>query len=221
MAKLIRGGMSVARLNLSHGTQADHQARLDLVRRSARDAGVGGGPRGSAGTQIRLGTFVDERVDLMRASVSPSPPAMFPGARRPAPPHTAISPMTSESAMRSHRRRERHAAGRGGRCHRGRVRGARRRPREEQQQGDQPSGVIVSVPALSEKDIDDLRWASTLMWTWWRCPSLQRPEDIDDVRRIMDEQGVHRPILAKIEATGRRSSVGDHRDVRRHHGRAR
>ncbi|MCG8348988.1 MAG: pyruvate kinase, partial [Chloroflexales bacterium] len=38
IARLTNAGMDVARLNFSHGTQADHAARLDMVRRAAADA---------------------------------------------------------------------------------------------------------------------------------------------------------------------------------------
>ena len=37
--ELIAAGMNMARLNLSHGSYEEHQARLDLVRKSAVEAG--------------------------------------------------------------------------------------------------------------------------------------------------------------------------------------
>ena len=38
---LIRHGMSVARLNLSHGSHEDHQRRIHMVRRASEATGVG------------------------------------------------------------------------------------------------------------------------------------------------------------------------------------
>src|SRR5262245_64123124 len=55
---LADAGMDVARFNLSHGTQAEHEERLESVRRVAADSG-----RGIAvlvdlqGPKIRLGRF--------------------------------------------------------------------------------------------------------------------------------------------------------------------
>ncbi len=60
-------------------------------------------------------------------------------------------------------------------------------------------GVAVSVPALSEKDIDDLRWALHLRADLIALSFVRSAEDIKDVRAIMDEEGVHLPVLAKIE----------------------
>ncbi|RMD81774.1 MAG: pyruvate kinase, partial [Chloroflexi bacterium] len=39
IAGLIRAGMNVARLNFSHGTHAEHAARIAMVRRAAAEAG--------------------------------------------------------------------------------------------------------------------------------------------------------------------------------------
>ncbi|MTB21383.1 MAG: pyruvate kinase, partial [Actinobacteria bacterium] len=38
--QLIAAGMNMARLNLSHGSYAEHQSRLDAVRNAAKKAGV-------------------------------------------------------------------------------------------------------------------------------------------------------------------------------------
>ena len=61
-------------------------------------------------------------------------------------------------------------------------------------------GVAVSVPALSEKDREDLRWALTRADADMIALSFVRSaSDIDDVHAIMDEVGVRLPVIAKIE----------------------
>jgi pyruvate kinase len=40
LAEMIAAGMNVARLNLSHGSHGEHQARLDRIREVAAEMGV-------------------------------------------------------------------------------------------------------------------------------------------------------------------------------------
>jgi pyruvate kinase len=60
-------------------------------------------------------------------------------------------------------------------------------------------GVAVSVPAMSEKDIDDLRWALRLGVDLIALSFVRSAADLDDVQKIMDEEGKRLPVIAKIE----------------------
>ncbi len=60
-------------------------------------------------------------------------------------------------------------------------------------------GVAVSVPALSEKDQDDLRWALKLGADIIALSFVRSAKDFEDVKRIMDEEGRTVPVVAKIE----------------------
>ncbi|MDO5501532.1 MAG: pyruvate kinase [Actinomycetia bacterium] len=60
-------------------------------------------------------------------------------------------------------------------------------------------GVAVSVPALSEKDKEDLRFALSLRVDFIALSFVRSARDMDDVRAIMDEVGVTVPVIAKIE----------------------
>jgi pyruvate kinase len=60
-------------------------------------------------------------------------------------------------------------------------------------------GVAVSVPAMSEKDIDDLRWGLKAGADFIALSFVRSAKDIDDVHRIMDEEGIRLPVIAKIE----------------------
>jgi pyruvate kinase len=60
-------------------------------------------------------------------------------------------------------------------------------------------GVAVSVPALSEKDKEDLRFALHLTVDFIALSFVRSAKDVEDVRAIMDEEDVHVPVIAKIE----------------------
>ena len=60
-------------------------------------------------------------------------------------------------------------------------------------------GVAVSVPALSEKDRDDLRFAMRLGVDMIALSFVRSADDIVDVHEIMDEFGTRLPVIAKIE----------------------
>src|SRR5690606_28018178 len=60
-------------------------------------------------------------------------------------------------------------------------------------------GVAVSVPALSDKDEDDLRWALKLGADFIALSFVRSAKDYEDVRRVMEEEGRTVPVIAKIE----------------------
>ncbi|MBC7298402.1 MAG: pyruvate kinase, partial [Demequina sp.] len=60
-------------------------------------------------------------------------------------------------------------------------------------------GVAVSVPALSEKDEDDLRWGLRLGADFIALSFVRSAADYDDVARIMAEEGITLPVIAKVE----------------------
>jgi len=60
-------------------------------------------------------------------------------------------------------------------------------------------GVAVSVPAMSGKDCDDLRWALRNGIDMVALSFVRSAADIDIVHQIMDEQGRRVPVIAKIE----------------------
>ena len=60
-------------------------------------------------------------------------------------------------------------------------------------------GVAVSVPAMSDKDEADLRWALKLGADIIALSFVRNAGDYDDVRRIMEEEGRVLPVIAKVE----------------------
>ena len=80
-------------------------------------------------------------------------------------------------------------------------------------------GVAVSVPALSEKDKEDLRWGIEQDADFIALSFVRSAEDIKDVHEIMDEMGKRIPVIAKIEKPQAVEALEDIIEVfDRHHG---
>ncbi|PIE26248.1 MAG: pyruvate kinase [Micrococcales bacterium] len=63
---LIHAGMNVARINLSHGSHEEHHERCQMVRQAAQDAGRTVAILADLqGPKIRLGTFADGPIELV------------------------------------------------------------------------------------------------------------------------------------------------------------
>jgi pyruvate kinase len=60
-------------------------------------------------------------------------------------------------------------------------------------------GVAVSVPAMSDKDCDDLRWALRQGVDMVALSFVRSAKDIEIVHEIMAEEGRRIPVIAKIE----------------------
>ena len=60
-------------------------------------------------------------------------------------------------------------------------------------------GVDISAPALTLKDIDDLRFALAAGVDLVALSFVRHPSDVESARSIMDEVGQRVPVLAKLE----------------------
>jgi pyruvate kinase len=60
-------------------------------------------------------------------------------------------------------------------------------------------GVAVNVPALSDKDEDDLRWGLKLGADYIALSFVRNAADVERVHEIMAEEGRKVPVIAKIE----------------------
>jgi pyruvate kinase len=197
---LVEAGMDVARLNFSHGTHAEHEAVYRLVREAARASGRPVGVLADLqGPKIRLGAFADgaaewrtgdtvvitsERVlgtpDRVSCTYDKLPQEVHPGDRLLVDDGNVILEVTA-------------VTGPDIRClvvEGGRV---------SDHKGISLPNVAISVPALSEKDADDLRFALALGVDLVALSFVRSPEDIKLVHAVMEEAGLRRPVLAKIE----------------------
>jgi len=198
--ELVYAGMDVARLNMSHGSHEDHKRAYDLVRRAADASGHGVGIFADLqGPKIRLERFADGPVVLNRgqrwtittrdilgdATICGTTYKGLPGDVKPGDPlliDDGKIRLRVESVDETEVVTEVLVGG-----------------PVSNNKGINLPGVAVSVPALSEKDIEDLRFALSLSVDFVALSFVRSGADAADVRRIMDEEGVHVPVIAKIE----------------------
>jgi pyruvate kinase len=198
--ELVDAGMDVARLNMSHGSHADHEKVYRMVREAADQTGHGVGIVADLqGPKIRLGLVPDGPVQLQEGAEFTITTRDVAG--------TATTCSTTYTGLPG----DVHA-GDPILIDDGKVRlevlsvdGPDVLTRVvvpgpiSNNKGINLPGVAVSVPAMSEKDIDDLRWALHMTVDFIALSFVRSAADVDDVRKIMEEEDVFLPVIAKIE----------------------
>ncbi|MEE1942202.1 pyruvate kinase [Streptomyces sp. TRM 70361] len=197
---LVEAGMDVARLNLSHGSHAEHEERYRRVRRASEATGRSVGILADLqGPKIRLGRFREGPVLLERGDEFTITTESVEGDREQCGttyeglaedigPGEAILVDDGRVALRVTAvdgPRVRTLVTEGGMV--------------SDHKGLNLPGVAVSVPALSDKDIEDLRWALRTGVDVIALSFVRSGRDIADVHRVMKEEGRHLPVIAKIE----------------------
>jgi pyruvate kinase len=197
---LVEAGMDVARFNLSHGSYDEHEQRYRNVRKAAEATGRNVGVLVDLqGPKIRLGTFADGPVRLNNGDSFTITTEDVPGTRYQC--STTYKGLPGDVCEGDNILVD------DGRVHLKAVRidGPRvvttviEGGTVSNHKGINLPGVAVSVPALSEKDIDDLRWGLHLGADMIALSFVRDARDIDDVHRIMDEEGIRLPVIAKVE----------------------
>ncbi|AWI27911.1 pyruvate kinase [Streptomyces sp. ICN441] len=197
---LVEAGMDVARLNLSHGTCADHEERYRHVRKASDETGRSVGVLADLqGPKIRLGRFREgpvllERGEQFTITVEPVEGdrdicgTTHAGLAEDVTPGERILVDDGRVSLEV-------TAVDGPRVHTTVVEGGV----ISDHKGLNLPGVAVSVPALSEKDVEDLRWAIRTGADVIALSFVRSGRDIEDVHRVMDEEGRRLPVIAKIE----------------------
>ncbi|MCT9820207.1 pyruvate kinase [Microbacterium sp. W1N] len=197
---IIEAGVDVTRLNLSHGDYSEHEVRFANVRKAADDAG-----RPVAilvdlqGPKIRLGKFSDGPHDLavgetlrittedvvgtrdlvgttfkgLAGDVKPGDSLLIDDGKVRVEVTSVDGPVVTTQVV---------------------VAGT-----VSNNKGINLPGVAVSVPALSEKDEQDLRWGLKAGCDLIALSFVRDAADITRVHEIMAEEGRKVPVIAKIE----------------------
>ncbi|WP_244927626.1 pyruvate kinase [Nocardioides sp. W7] len=199
--ELVYAGMDVARLNMSHGTHEDHAESYRLVREAADASGHGVGIFADLqGPKIRLEKFADGPVQLRRGQVWTITTRDVPGDAQicgttykglPGDVKVGDPILIDDGKLRLRVT----GVENGTDVHTEVLVGGK----VSNNKGINLPGVAVSVPALSEKDIRDLRFALALSVDFVALSFVRSAADAEDVRRIMREEGVLVPVIAKIE----------------------
>ncbi|MFG2677990.1 pyruvate kinase [Streptomyces sp. NPDC048392] len=198
---LVDAGMDIARFNFSHGTHAEHEERYHRVRKASDETGRSVGTLADLqGPKIRLGHFVEgpvllERGDRFTITVEEG----VEGDRHTC--GTTYAGLADDVAPG-----ERVLVDDGKVCLEVTgVDGPRVRTKVVEggmvsdHKGLNLPGVAVSVPALSKKDEDDLRFALRGGFDVIALSFVRSGRDVLDVHRIMDEEGRRLPVIAKVE----------------------
>ncbi len=198
--ELVYAGMDVARLNMSHGSHEDHAESYRLVREASDASGHGVGIFADLqGPKIRLATFADGPVLLRRGQEWTITTRDVPGDEKEC--GTTYSGLPGDVnvgdpvLIDDGKVRLRVTAVEGQDVRTEVLVGGK----VSNHKGINLPGVAVSVPALSEKDIEDLRFALHLTVDFIALSFVRDAKDADDVRKIMEEEGIHLPVIAKIE----------------------
>ena len=200
VAALVTAGLDVARLNMRHGDHDAHRAAYDAVRAACDASGRSVGVLVDLqGPKIRLGRFAGGPVTLAPGQEFTITGEDVPGD------HGEVS--VSYRGLAGDVRPGTHLLVDDGRVvlEVTAVQGSRVRTRVlvggqvSDHKGLNLPGVRVSVPALTGKDADDLRWALGLRADMVALSFVQGPEDAESPRKIMEEMGVRLPLIAKVE----------------------
>src|SRR6478735_7497024 len=192
--------MDVARMNLSHGAYADHEKVYRMVREASDASGHGVGIFADLqGPKIRLGRFAEGPVQLEQGAEFTITTRDVPGDVRIC--STTYDGLPGDVSTGDHVliddgkvRLEVLSVDDTDVCTRVLVPGL-----VSNNKGINLPGVAVSVPALSEKDKEDLRWALHMTVDFIALSFVRSASDVEDVRAIMKEEGVSLPVIAKIE----------------------
>ncbi|MBH5334338.1 pyruvate kinase [Streptomyces pactum] len=197
---LVEAGMDVARLNLSHGTYAEHEERYRRVRKASAETGRSIGILADLqGPKIRLGRFREGPVLLERGDEFTITVEKVEGDQ-----HRCGTTYHGLAADVSKGERILVDDGRvtlevvgvdGPRVNTIVIEGGM----VSDHKGLNLPGVAVSVPALSDKDVEDLRWALRTGADVIALSFVRNADDIIDVHRVMDEECRRVPVIAKIE----------------------
>jgi pyruvate kinase len=193
--------MDVARLNFSHGDHAEHGRRFHEVRLAAEAAGCNVAVLADLqGPKIRLGRFADGPVDWLTGERVRITIEECEGT------HDRVS-TTYKHLADDVRPGDRLLVDDGNvalvvvEIENGTdvVCDVTEGGRVSNNKGLSLPGVAVSVPALSEKDAEDLEFALRLGVDFVALSFVRAPEDVKLVQQVMTSVGIHRPVIAKIE----------------------
>lgn len=198
--RLVQDGMDVARLNFSHGEHADHEKNYQWVREATDETGRAVGVLADLqGPKIRLGRFKDDETYWDNGEVVRITTEDVEGT------HDRVS-TTYKGLADDAKSGDRllvddgkvalickEVDGNDVVCE------VTEGGPVSNNKGVSLPGMSISVPALSEKDIADLRFALKLGVDFIALSFVRSPSDVDRVHEIMDEEGRRVPVIAKLE----------------------
>ncbi len=199
---LLRAGTDVVRINFSHGDQAEHEHRIQMVRSISDKIGRYVGILGDLqGPKIRIRRFVESPVLLEEGKQFVLDSAMSGDAGTKDAVGVAYEGLSSDVEVGDtlllddgHLNLKVEA-----------VEGTRIICRIivggelGNQKGINRHGGGLSAPALTEKDRDDIKVAAANKVDWLAVSFVRGPDDINEARKLLRDAGGQGHIVAKIE----------------------
>ena len=197
---LIRAGVDVFRINMAHGNRAEHEIRLEAIRKvageTAREIGI---LADLAGPKIRLGTLPDGKIEcaagslirFVRGDESPDPERLV----------TTYAPLIDEletgrkvmladgTVILEVEKIEEDAAV----CRvtqAGLVRSG---------QGVNLPGLKLSVPTLGRQDRENAVWAARNDIDFLGLSFVRSAADVEELKTLIETEGANTHVIAKIE----------------------
>lgn len=211
---LALAGMDVARLNFSHGSYEDHLARIELIRRVSKDIDK---PiailQDLQGPKIRVGTFQHGKTSLTNGQrFTITVDDIVGNDERVSTSYKSIVNdvnvndiiLLDDGLLR--------------------LKVVEKTERDvitevvfggilKDRKGINLPDVLMSVPALSEKDIQDVHFGLKHDVDYIALSFVQRADDVLQLKRIISEAGCSTPVVAKIEKPSAVNSLDAITDV--------
>ena len=200
LRELVETGVDVFRINTAHGSRAEHQAAFDAVRQVSQQVGRQVGVLVDlAGPKIRLGQLVedpthclgDSQLHFLRGDHSTAADEFTTSYDRlvdelSVGDYVMLADGTVSLVVESkdqHRATCRVAAA-------GVVRS---------RQGVNLPGVALSVPAMTDADLDNARWAAAVGADFVGLSFVRSPDEVRQLKELVAAQGSTALVIAKIE----------------------
>ncbi|PJF48882.1 MAG: pyruvate kinase [Chloroflexi bacterium] len=195
---MIRAGMDIARLNFSHGSRADHERRIGLVRRIAAEERASVTLMGDLqGPKFRIGQLTDPGVALQRDqqvifSVQPEGEAIpLPHPDLLAAIQVGQRMLIDDGAIALTVVRRIDATTIACRVLNGGV--------VMSNKGVSVPGLKIAMSALTPKDRDDVQFAIAQRMDALAMSFVRSAEDVYELRRLIQDCGGDQLVVAKIE----------------------
>jgi pyruvate kinase len=195
---LFQAGVDVFRLNFSHGSQADHSARVDAIREVEKATGRPIGIMADLqGPKLRLGAFANGKIQLaagnrFRLDLDRATPGDESRAPLPHPEIFAAIQRGTDLLLNDGTVRLRVDTCGDDYAETTVITGGALSDRK----GVNVPGAVLPISALTEKDRSDLAFALTLGVDWVALSFVQRPEDVAEGRKLV---GGKAGVLVKLE----------------------
>lgn len=198
--ELLLSGMNVARLNFSHGTHEEHARRIVIIRQAAEETKKNVALMlDTKGPEIRLGFFKEEPVCLKEGDRVTLTTEDIKGDSK-------LIPVTYNGLPRDVREGDKILVADGlielkvlsttdSKVLCLVVVGGEM----TSQKGVNVPGVLLNLPALTKRDIQDIKFGIEHNFDFLAASFVRKAADVLDIRKVLEEGGAEIDLISKIE----------------------